>query len=175
MDKKAEYGMPSRRRPLQAGEIVTRMALLLLCLVMVSAYFTGGLLARYSSTAQSSDTARVAKFDVQLTGDPSAAQITCGQNEDQGTYFLTVENASEVAVQYSISYTITPNGFDNTANAVTCTLDQENGVLAPGATSGRHSFTLTVADWSALTKNMSGNTGAVSVNIIVTVDIAQVD
>ena len=166
MDKKAEYGMPSRRRPLQAGEIVTRVALLLLCLVMVSAYFTGGLLARYSSTAQSSDTARVAKFDVNVTGTPQNVEINASVSSS-GVYHITITNQSEVAVQYTLSV--------SDISAVHATFDQSSGTLAPGANSASHTLTFEVTDWDSITKDMSGAEGSVTFDFTITVDVQQID
>ena len=89
-----KFGMPFRRRPMQVGDVVVRVALLLLCLVMVSAYMTSGLLARYTTSAQASDTARVAKFDVQVTGNNNVT-VTADSAADN-TYTLTITDRKSV-------------------------------------------------------------------------------
>ena len=70
-------------------------AALLLCLCMISAHFTTGLYARYTTRASGSDSARVAKFSVQIV---SATEEVAPDENGQATYNVTVSNLSEVAV-----------------------------------------------------------------------------
>lgn len=86
---------------------VVHFALILLCLVLVSTYATMGLHASYKSGATGSDSARVAKFDVDVVFKNEDASITginadVKYNQDAGSYTIEVVNNSEVAVSYQI-------------------------------------------------------------------------
>lgn len=78
---------------------VFRLALVLLCAVLVSAWMTSGLLARYTSGGAGSDEARVASFDV--TADMMnfetkfPVQLMPGKSV---TCSFTITNSSETAV-----------------------------------------------------------------------------
>ena len=73
------------------------IALLILCAVLISASSIGGLYARFTSTEQGSDGARVAKFDV------IATNKEIGTDEfNNSIYMVTVQNNSEVTVSYTI-------------------------------------------------------------------------
>lgn len=74
--------------------IPMRMALVLLCLTMLTTHLTGGLYARYTTTATGSDGARVAKFDVQCN-------VTKDGDTD-GLFKVTVKNTSEVTITYDL-------------------------------------------------------------------------
>lgn len=161
-----KFGMPFRRRPMQVGDMVVRVALLLLCLVMVSAYMTSGLLARYTTSAQASDTARVAKFDVQVTGTPQNVEINASVSSS-GVYHITITNQSEVAVQYTLAV--------SDISAVHATFDQSSGTLAPGADPISRTLTLEVTDWDSITKDMSGEEDSVYFDFTITVDIQQIN
>lgn len=107
------------------------MALVLLCLTMLTTHLTGGLYARYTTTATGSDGARVAKFDVQCTVTP------VGGTSDQFT--VTVTNASEVTVKYDLQ--VSPGTgmpamnvkFDTLTEGVTGNTFSNNWKLTPGA------------------------------------------
>ena len=105
-------------------------ALVLLLLTMISVHLTSGLYARYTSTASGSDSARVAKFHVD--SDHSEDVIVDCRSSDSGTYEITVENQSEVAIKYvlvitpqqhvdgtdlyvNLSEKMIPNGMDDNA------------------------------------------------------------
>lgn len=70
------------------------MALVLLCLTMLTTHLTGGLYARYTTTATGSDGARVARFDVQCT--------VVEDGDTEGQFKVTVKNESEVTVSYKL-------------------------------------------------------------------------
>ena len=70
-------------------------AAILLCLCLISAHFTTGLYARYTTRASGSDSARVAKFSVQIV---SATEKVAPNENGEATYEVTVSNLSEVAV-----------------------------------------------------------------------------
>ena len=107
------------------------MALVLLCLTMLTTHLTGGLYARYTTTATGSDGAKVAKFDVQCTITP------VGGTSDQFT--VKVTNASEVTVSYKLQ--VEPGQgtpamkvkFDTLTEGVTGATFSNNWELTPGA------------------------------------------
>ncbi len=85
--------------------IPIRMAAVLLCLTLLSTYMVTGLLARYATSAQGSDHARVAKFSIQANGQlmqSVEAKIIPGTPE---AVPLIIENNSEVAVEYTVTVT----------------------------------------------------------------------
>lgn len=114
-----------------------RLASLLLVLVLMTSSIVGGTFAKYTTTANASDTARVAKWDIQINGnqmtdsytfafdlfstvkDSDGTDETDIQTADgsiiapgtKGQMSFTLENNSEVTAEYVIDYTIT-----NTAN-----------------------------------------------------------
>ena len=77
-------------------------ALVLLFLTMVSIHLTSGLYARYTVTSTASDSARVAKFNVDGTKNGEVTVST--KTNSQGNYALTVYNHSEVSVTYSLDF-----------------------------------------------------------------------
>lgn len=84
------------------------LAGILLCLVMISFNLMSGIYARYSVTASSSDSARVAKFDIHYDVKREDNTTTAFLNIDltpgaTRKYELQVKNASEVAVNYTLS------------------------------------------------------------------------
>ena len=150
-------------------------ALVLLLLTMISIHMTSGLYARYTSTATATDSARVAKFDVE------AAVTATATN---GEYTLTVNNKSEVAVKYKVivtfnevlpeADTLTVKLGDTTittSDKMTYTTDYV-GTLAPGATGTPHTLTIGingVGGWQDYTKPVSGK--KVDVPLAFSVDI----
>lgn len=78
-------------------------AAVLLCLTLVSAYSVTGLYARYTTSAQSSSQARVAKFSITGAGalsQPIEAKLVPGGSQ---TVELIIKNDSEVAVAYTVT------------------------------------------------------------------------
>lgn len=82
---------------------ILRAAGVLLCLVLASTYLVCGLFARYTTSASGSDSARVAKFEVE-GGSVSSAMITAslvpGNTHECS---LQIRNKSEVAVEYEVT------------------------------------------------------------------------
>lgn len=81
--------------------IPLRLAAVLLCLTMVSAYLVSGLLARYTAQGNGDDAARVAGFrpTASLSPDSGLIQYDAAHTGDYTlTYQITVKNPSEVAV-----------------------------------------------------------------------------
>lgn len=171
-------------RRIGVGGILLRVALVLLCLVLLSVYLMKGLYARYQTTGSGSDSARVAKFDVVVSGMPSdTIQVICNNyNGDTGVYTFTVTNNSEVAVEYDAKLTYTHDvdyikaKIDGTAVGWLDTSTQgfpNVGVLAPGADK-THTLTLTV-DWDMFTKEAHGSSKSQAVGFTLTIFVEQID
>lgn len=176
MAQQSEYRKPSGRPPMRLGSLMIRVALILLCLVMISIHLMGGMYAKYTTKGSGGDDARVAKFDVDITGDPVDLVVSCTENPQTGTYKITVDNISEVAVRYTISVTtdIAAGSLYFDKSAVNAVLDVDKGAL-PVSGTGTHELTFTVNDWSAITQSMSGDSGEITLNFTVTIDVVQVD
>jgi len=80
-----------------------RAASILLCLVLVSSYLVCGMFARYTTSASGSDSARVAKFEIQETGVSTISLNDPISPGEKVTRTLTVQNKSEVAVEYEVT------------------------------------------------------------------------
>lgn len=151
-----------------AGSILMRVAAVLLCMVLGSFYLMGGMFARYATTGTGSDSARVAKFDVKVTGSEDVT-VDCAESSE-GTYKITISNESEVAVTYDIDVTY------NAVVGVTHKLEQEFGTLAVGATNAENPGVLTfTVDWDTITENMTNEMNSVSLAFTVTIDVVQID
>ena len=92
--------------------IVFYVGLLLVCLTFFSVHMSSGLYARYVTTVSGSDTARVAKFEIEenltLTNSKgeTSKQFVVGDTLRPGQstkYTYTVKNSSEVTVKFIIS------------------------------------------------------------------------
>lgn len=153
-------------------------ALVLLLLTMISIHLTSGLYARYTSTAEASDSARVAKFDVDCALVPVA--------DKEGAFTLSVTNNSEVAVKYSIEVQL-PEDLSATIGAVTLepadgansvTFMDENWTMAPNAENpNEHILQLDMTNWVGKTDRISdkGATEPVTFNFSVKVHAEQID
>lgn len=180
MKHRTKYAKPS------IGDTMMRIAFLLLCLVILSVYMMGGLLAKYTANGSGDDSARVAKFDVKVTGTAEDFIMVAANTVDAESYQIRVENDSEVAVRYTISVTITPedrNGDgtpDFESDDIECVIkrgDTESnaGELAVGAADAVHTLTFTVVDWAAVTQFMTGTNDEVSFTFTVNVNVEQID
>ena len=80
------------------------LAGILFCLTLISSSLTSNLIAKYSTTASGSDSARVAKFDVGTTtnSQPDKIELVPGDRDSSGTYKFTIKNNSEVVVKNSV-------------------------------------------------------------------------
>lgn len=140
-------------------------AAVLLFLTLLSIHLTSGLFARYTTTVTAGDSARVAKFDVDVTADIKDITVDCEQS-DSGTFTLTVTNNSEVTVRYTLILTLLENkqihgtdlymykDTDNTPyfptnNVYTFT---NLGTLTPGANQ-THNITFGVYSWHTVTED----------------------
>lgn len=180
MENKAKYAKPS------TGDTMMRIAFLLICLVILSAYMMGGLLAKYTASGSGEDSARVAKFDVKVTGAAEDVEIAAAQDTDTGLYQITVKNDSEVAVRYTIHVTIAPGDEnkdgqpDFASDDISCVIQRggavsNEGTLAVGAAEAVHTLTFTVVDWAAVTQFMTGTNDEVSFTFTVNVNVEQID
>lgn len=79
-----------------------RAAGVLLCLVLASTYLVCGLFARYTTSASGSDSARVAKFEIEGGGVTSAAITADLVPGTSRICDLKITNKSEVAVAYEV-------------------------------------------------------------------------
>ena len=87
------------------------VGVMVLCCFLVSTHFTGGLYARYSTTAYGEDSARVAKFDATSNIATMATPIDLSFF-DTSKFFCSfgfeVKSNSEVAVKYDVIVTMPP-------------------------------------------------------------------
>ena len=69
------------------------LAGILFCLTLISISLTSNLIAKYSTTASGSDSARVAKFDVGTTtnSQPDKIELVPGDSDSSGTYKFTIK------------------------------------------------------------------------------------
>lgn len=102
-------------------------ALVLLLLTMISIHMTSGLYARYTTTVEASDSARVAKFDVFVSDTEQLVPILMEPGEEVEKFFA-VENKSEVAVKLIFSVS---SAYSNLP--LEC-LHLVSTVIAPGET-----------------------------------------
>lgn len=145
------------------------MALVLLCLTMITTHMTGGLYARYTTTASGSDSARVAKFDVQCN--VTAVEGTTDQ------FNVTVTNNSDVTVEYTLEVL----GHVQNDAAKVVKLSAKIGdkalndasylwTLLSGQSSDPHTITLAPEAWTEITQYMD-NTAGGDVNVAFTVNV----
>ena len=100
---------------------VFHVGLVLLCLVLFSTYLTGGLYARYTTSASGSDSARVARFEITGGGNwtDSTENIDLDlnffdPNKTSASLTFEITSGSEVAVKYDVVITMPdqPDGYD---------------------------------------------------------------
>ena len=107
--------MKSQASKKSLGPVLLGIAAVLFCLVLISTAMMSGLYARYVSRGIGNDSARVAAFAVGADLSPEDVTVDLSQNVSNGTYTLTTENNSEVAVRYDVIVTADlPNGIDLT-------------------------------------------------------------
>ena len=160
----------------------------LLCLALFSANLTSGLYARYTSTASGSDSARVARFDVNNTVQSGDASIhlhffDASLLSDEVTF--TVTSSSEVAVGYSVTVTMPTSDpysswLDVTLGDSTPTSRTDNSFTFSNVAyfepnDGRtheHSLFFKIKDESV---GKPGSLRDVSGNVVITVRAEQID
>lgn len=187
MAYKGKYFAPSDRETIRLGSWMMRLVAVLICILLVSFHLMTGLYAKYSSTATGSDSARVAKFQVVVTGDAANISVACTQMPgNEAAYEITVENASEVAVKYDVIVTLSA-----AVPGVTLTLDgipgaqidsdpkrlkfENLGQFTPNdSTVKEHTLTFQV-NWNLFTAEQTGSTAEENFTFSITVHAEQVD
>ncbi len=85
----------------------------LFVLVVIAVFLQGNLFAKYSTSAQSSDSARVAAFEVNATSDLTEDQLEIiidnSESPDTASFGLTLSNDSEVATSCDVTIAIKPS------------------------------------------------------------------
>ena len=165
-----------RSAPVPVGSLMIRIAAAMLCLVLLSFHMLSGLYARYTTSGKGEDTARVAKFDVQVVGDNAKDISISSVTSSSSFYQFTIANNSEVAVKYDLTCTIVPRdtGYQYKPDAIVGIFNTNNGELAPGAASDSHTLTIQV-DWATFTQNVTGSSVTANLAYTVTVHVEQID
>ena len=151
--------------------LVFRLGVVLFCAMLITFSMMGGLYARYSTTVTGEASAKVAKFDVKVTGDDGNTDIVVNVSsatDDGSSCTITITNKSEVTVQYTLSVSSIAGinaAFDSSSSSGTLKFDDEIEC----------DLTFTVEKWDLITENMTGNNGSISFDFTVTVNIEQVD
>lgn len=103
--------------------LVFRIGVVLLCALLCSVHLMGGLYARYSTSVSGGDGARVAVFGVVCSSNDAntTKSLEIGSSETV-SYVFTVENTSEVTIQYTILLEGVPSGVTVSGNSGTFTL-----------------------------------------------------
>lgn len=149
------------------------LACVLLCCVMISFHFVSGLYARYSTTSTGEDSARVAKFDVDLNRTSFSNTMDISFPDDTlEDISLQINNKSEVAIRYVITAKNESGNLplkfiiDSTEGNGTCSA---NGQLLP-LTMGAHILSIEWIDPFVAYHYM----GQVDL-ITLTIDVEQID
>jgi len=138
---------------------------ILLCLTLFSMHFTSGLYARYISRDSAEDSARVAKFDVNVTGSAEDLEITA-EPSSSNKYVITVLNKSEVAVHYELSLEFAPG---SKKEGVSCLFTPSEGNLdVNGSETSELVFTV---DWDKFTEQTTATNTAVAVELEFTIHV----
>lgn len=174
--------------------VVFHVGLVLLCMVLFSTYLTGGLYARYTTSASGEDGARVAKFQItnKLNSiDSQAVSVKLHFFDStmlEDSLPLQVSSGSEVAVKYDVVVTMPslPDGVDYSwleiklgektpvANGTVFTFS-DVGIFAPND-SNTHEYTMTFAIIESFQGNPpDGLTNIEENTVVVTVHAEQVD
>lgn len=176
----------NKKSSMSFGGILIRIAAVLFCLVVVSTYLMSGLFARYTAGGKGTDSARVAGFDVRLSGVTNGVTYQVSAL-NPGEITITLDNQSEVAVSYKIRVDAgsPPGGVKTTwvnANGTNDEVHTENGekqftTVRYMAAGGSDTCTLafTAVNWTEITKDVTGSSKQLTQDFTVYVDIVQVD
>lgn len=155
-------------------------ALVLLLLTMISMHLTCGLYARYTANSQGSASARVAKFQVEVS------ELTA-VDDTQGHYTFTVTNNSEVTVKFAldveidsaISFTLKDTAdstaYDSTVKGGLLSYEDADWVLAPNGAERTFDVTFGIDDWTIITKDATAPTASNDFSYKIFVTAEQVD
>lgn len=103
--------------------IVFHIGVALLFALVISCCMMGGISARYFTKVTGSATSKVASFNVICTSvDAGSSKTLEIGSEETVTYTFTVENVSDVAINYTIEVANLPAGVTVTGNSSTFTL-----------------------------------------------------
>lgn len=174
----------NRRSPKTLGEKLMFLAGVMFCLVLITTSMMGGLFARYAATGTGRDSARVAGFNVDVTG-PDEVDIQYAVDQDTGTYQLEIVNNSEVAVSYDIEVDVAKADadFDIQVALQGNKRDTQNGTrldfgtvgsLAPNS-KGTCDLVFSVLDWAEFTAQSNGSTRTAELDFTVHIDVVQID
>lgn len=158
------------------------LAMVLLCLVMITTHMTAGLYARYTSSGSGEDSARVAKFEVTQSGtltENMALSVKPGDESDQKpgqeAGNIEVTNNSEVAVAYTIHIKIATNNLKDLKLFVP---SQENtptrDMTFTGNISPNSTRTFEIRSWWPLTQDSLDYRGMVD-KLEITLKAEQID
>lgn len=158
------------------GNLLVRIAAVLLCLTLFSTYLVAGLFARYTTSGESSDDARVAKFSITGEGELAkgiTAEVAPGETKEVP---LKIKNDSEVAVEYTVTVTSVTKNLPLSFRIGKTGTEPVNGTsftdqLLPG--SDADNFSLYI-DWNRNDDNPDQYMGMVDY-ITVTVTATQID
>ena len=177
-----------KRSPVRLGSIMIRIAGVLLCLTLFSFHLTAGLYARYCTRGNAADFARVADFDVKVTGPEGVDCIVSAMQPGQIT--LTVKNDSEVAVSYSFRVKIkeaagcgvlvvldgnAEKSLEFPAHTETELAYPNVGHLAIGSATAAHTLSFEPLDWTKITSDVIGKSKILSQAFTIYVDVVQID
>ncbi|MBQ3193242.1 MAG: hypothetical protein IJB59_06715 [Oscillospiraceae bacterium] len=177
-----------RRTSLSFGERLMFLAGSMFCLILITTAMMGGLFARYASTGEGGDAARVAAFDVKVDA-PEKVQVVYGLHENKGDYTLMVKNNSEVAVdcrvkvkietiEFGITVKLNEKELENVQEGQAGFLQELDfgsvGQLAPGQ-EDNYKLTFHVTNWGEFTKMEKTAKREETVAFDVLIDVVQID
>ena len=146
------------------------LACLLFVLVMITTYMTSGLYARYTTKATDSDSARVAKFDVDITGDVKDLDVVASKDKNTGIYEIKITNNSEVVVKYKTKLEF----ISGNAEVVNGIFEKDSGNIDINETK-IITLSFSVVNQEEFTKDKTGKTASETIGFKVIVDVEQVD
>lgn len=177
--------MKTKRR----SNVPLRVALVLLCLVLITAHFTSGMYARYVTRAKGADQSGTAVFTVRAeageTDEDGAilpVSIVADGTDENGMakYVLRLSNPGQTAVRYEATVLFKDSEEEHNAEKFAPGEDNANlslqGELAPGATA-EETFVLDLSDYFKKTAGdgldfdndlISGDEGTVPFVVMVT-------
>lgn len=140
---------------------IFRIALILICAILVSTYFIASLYAKYTSKGDTDDKAEVSSFNVEVSGTLTETIILPPLKPgDSFTRAIEIVSDSEVGVRYTISVTTTGN------LPLTLNWTEITGIIAPNNDTPV-SYTLT-AEWAESLKDytLSGRVDTINVTVV---------
>ena len=183
------------RRPsgIGLGGILIRVALVVACLILLCIHLMGGLFAKYLTNGEGSDSARVAKFQVNVTGEAKDHVLAYSVPSTEDTQTISVENLSEVAVKYDVTVV-----FDQLPEGLTVKIGDKAGEVSgnqvtfsnvgtlpvytgsPNANTHTLTFLMNWSgwdtdDWANFVDTQTGTSAQQTLAFSVTVNVVQVD